>query len=100
MPGIVGAAAISSPSATFEVTQAPLTTGAVYQVRRRRAGPVVYTVRGGSVLLPTGPTPKFTLIEGGDGGDGTTVGVLTGNFIKTEYQIDDGTGHHLGALVF
>ncbi len=77
---------------TFQVTQALLTVGTVYHVRRQREDEVLYTVRG--VLMS--PTPRFRLVEGDDGKE---VGGLTGNFIKTRYEIHDTSGA-LGALVF
>ena len=60
---------------TYEVTQALLSVGTVYHVRKPREEDVLYTVRG--VLMS--PTPKFRLVEGDDGKE---VGTLTGNFIK------------------
>ncbi len=77
---------------TYQVTQALLTVGTVYHVRRPREEDVLYTVRG--VLMS--PTPKFRLVEGDDGKE---VGSLTGNFIKTRYEIHDAS-NVVGALVF
>ena len=76
----------------YEVTQAFLSVGTVYHVRKPREEDVLYTVRG--VLMS--PTPKFRLVEGDDGKE---VGALTGNFIKTKYDISDAT-KTLGSLVF
>jgi uncharacterized protein YxjI len=78
--------------ATYEVTQAFLSVGTVYHVRKPREEDVLYTVRG--VLMS--PTPKFGLVEGDDGKE---VGTLTGNFIKTKYEISH-ESQVLGALVF
>ncbi len=76
----------------YEVTQAFLSVGTVYHVRKPREEDVLYTVRG--VLMS--PTPKFRLVEGDDGKE---VGTLTGNFIKTKYDINDET-KTVGSLVF
>ena len=76
----------------YEVTQAFLSVGTVYHVRKPREEDVLYTVRG--VLMS--PTPKFRLVEGDDGKE---VGTLTGNFIKTKYDINDET-RTVGSLVF
>jgi uncharacterized protein YxjI len=78
--------------ATFELTQALLTVGTIYHVRKPREDTVLYTVRG--VLMS--PTPKFRLVEGDDGNE---IGVLTGNFIKTKYEIHDASAV-IGSLVF
>lgn len=77
---------------TYEVTQALLTVGTVYHVRKPREDDVLYTVRG--VLMS--PTPKFRLVEGDEGKE---LGTLTGNFIKTKYEIHGPTSV-LGSLVF
>jgi uncharacterized protein YxjI len=77
---------------TYEVTQAFLTVGTVYHVRRPREDEVLYTVRG----VAMSPTPKFRLVEGDEGRE---VGVLTGNFIKTKYEVND-DARALGSLVF
>jgi uncharacterized protein YxjI len=77
---------------TYEVTQALLSVGTVYHVRKPREEDVLYTVRGHLMS----PTPKFHLLEGDDGKE---VGLLTGNFIKTKYEIS-ADGKQLGALVF
>ncbi|MBN9159367.1 MAG: hypothetical protein BGO98_39080 [Myxococcales bacterium 68-20] len=77
---------------TYEVTQAFLSVGTVYHVRKPREEDVLYTVRG--VLMS--PTPKFRLVEGDDGKE---VGALTGNFIKTKYEISD-ESKVVGSLVF
>jgi uncharacterized protein YxjI len=76
----------------YQVTQALLTVGTVYLVRKPREEDVLYTVRG--VLMSA--TPKFRLVEGDEG---TELGVLTGNFIKTKYEIHDPT-KMLASLVF
>ncbi len=65
---------------TYEVTQALLTVGTIYHVRKPREEEVLYTVTG--VLMS--PTPSFRLVEGADGKE---IGALMGNFIKTRYEI-------------
>ena len=77
---------------TYEVTQALLSVGTVYHVRKPREEDLLYTVRG--VLMSA--TPKFRLVEGDDGKD---VGTLTGNFIKTRYDISDDQ-KSVGTLIF
>lgn len=64
----------------YEVTQALLSVGTVYQVRKPRQDDVLYTVKGALMS----PTPKFHLVEGEAGKE---LGQLTGNFIKTKYEI-------------
>lgn len=77
---------------SYEVTQALLSVGTVYHVRRPRTDEALYTIRG--ELMST--TPKFHLVEG-DQGKG--IADLTANFIKTKYEIR-ADGKLLGALVF
>jgi uncharacterized protein YxjI len=77
---------------TYEVTQALLSVGTVYHVRKPRTEEALYTVRG--ELMST--TPKFHLVEGSEG---KAVADLTANFIKTKYEIRS-DGNVLGALVF
>ncbi|MBX3262176.1 MAG: hypothetical protein KF782_20995 [Labilithrix sp.] len=77
---------------TYEITQAFLSVGTVYHARKPREEAVLYTVRG--VLMSA--TPKFRLVEGDDGKE---VGILTGNFIKTKYDINDDS-KTIGSLVF
>lgn len=77
---------------TYEVTQALLSVGTVYHVRKPREEDVLYTVRGELMS----PTPKFRLLQGDAGNE---IGQLTGNFIKTKYEIS-AEGKQLGALVF
>jgi len=76
----------------FEVTQALMTVGTVYHVRRPQASPTLYTVRGELVAA----SPKFHLVEGDAG---RAMADLTGNFIKTKYdvQVD---GKPLATVVF
>jgi uncharacterized protein YxjI len=76
----------------YEVTQALLSVGTVYHVRKPREEAVLYTVRG--VLMSA--TPKFRLVEGDEGKE---VGTLTGNFIKTKYDISH-ESKVLGNLTF
>jgi uncharacterized protein YxjI len=77
---------------TYEVTQALLSVGTVYHVRRPRTDEALYMVRG--ELMST--TPKFHLVEGHDG---KPIADLTANFIKTKYEIS-AEGKVLGSLVF
>jgi uncharacterized protein YxjI len=77
---------------TYEVTQALMTVGTVYHVRRPRTDKALFTVRG--ELMST--TPKFNLVEGDDG---KRLASLSANFIKTKYEIHAG-GKLLGSLVF
>lgn len=76
----------------FEITQALLSVGTVYHVRKPREEKVLYTVKGELMSA----TPKFRLVEGDDGKE---IGVLSGNFIKTKYEIH-ADGNVLGTLVF
>lgn len=68
--------------ATYEVTQALLSVGTVYHVRKPREEDILFTVQGGLMS----PTPKFRLLEGQGGRE---IATLTGNFIKTRYEIND-----------
>ena len=77
---------------TYEVTQALLSVGTVYHVRRPRTEALLYTIRG--ELMST--TPKFHLVEGDAG---KALADLTANFIKTKYEIR-ADGKVLGSLVF
>jgi len=77
---------------TYEVTQALLTVGTVYHVRKPREEEVLFTVRGELMSA----TPKFRLLKGDDGAE---AGLLTGNFIKTKYEIS-AEGNVLGSIVF
>jgi uncharacterized protein YxjI len=77
----------------FEVTQAILTVGTVYHVRKPREEHVLYSVRG--VLMS--PVPKFRLVEGEAGEE---LGTLTGNFVKTRYEVGDNQSKILGSLAF
>lgn len=77
---------------TFEVTQALLSVGTVYHVRKPREEKVLYTVKGELMSA----TPKFRLVEGDDGKE---IGVLSGNFIKTKYEIH-ADGKTIGSVVF
>ena len=77
---------------SYSLTQALLSVGTVYHVRKPREEAVLYTVRG--VLMSA--TPKFRLIEGDEGKD---LGALTGNFIKTKYEIADET-KNVASLTF
>lgn len=77
---------------THEITQAIMTVGSVYQVRRPRATDILYTVNGELMSA----TPKFRLVKG-DAGD--KLAELTGNFIKTRYEISK-DGKTLASMVF
>jgi len=77
----------------FEVTQALMSVGTVYHVRKPRTEAALYTVRG--ELMST--TPKFHLVEGDDG---KKLADLTANFIKTKYEIHGEGGGLLGTLQF
>lgn len=76
----------------YEVTQALMSVGTVYHVRKPRTDEAVYTVRG--ELMST--SPKFHLVEGDAGKE---IANLSANFIKTKYDIH-GDGKLLGSLVF
>jgi uncharacterized protein YxjI len=77
---------------SYEVTQALLSVGTVYHVRKPRTEDLLYTVRG--ELMTS--TPKFHLVEGDQG---KALADLTANFIKTKYEIT-AEGKALGSLVF
>lgn len=76
----------------YEVSQAMLSVGTVYHVRRPRQEELLYSVKG--VLMS--PTPKFHLVEGEAGKE---VGQLVGNFIKTKYEVQ-ADGKTLASLTF
>jgi uncharacterized protein YxjI len=78
---------------TFEVTQVIMTVGSTYEVRVLPHDKVVMTVKGSLMS----PTPKFQLVVGDDGAELAT---LTGNFIKTKFQIKGAAKEELGALSF
>jgi uncharacterized protein YxjI len=77
---------------TYEVTQALMSVGSVYHVKRPREEGVLYTVKG--ELMST--TPKFNLVQGEDG---KRLAALAANFIKTRYEIQNDEGP-LATLVF
>jgi uncharacterized protein YxjI len=77
---------------TYVVTQALMTVGTVYHVRKPREEEVLFTVKGELMS----PTPKFRLLKAEEGPE---MGLLTGNFIKTKYEIQ-GDGKVLGSVVF
>lgn len=74
----------------YEITQALMTVGTMYNVRRPRTDEVVYVVKGELMS----PTPKFHLLEGEK-----TLADLSANFIKTKYEIAK-DGEPIAALVF
>jgi uncharacterized protein YxjI len=77
---------------SLEVTQALLSVGTVYHVRRPRTDETLYTIRG--ELMST--VPNFHLVEGDQG---KALADLVANFIKTKYEFrkDDQV---LGNVVF
>jgi uncharacterized protein YxjI len=77
---------------SYEVTQAVLSVGTVYHVRKPRTEPTLYTIRGELVTT----APKFHLVEGEAG---KAVADLTANFIKTRYDVRSGE-ELLAAIVF
>ncbi len=78
---------------TYEVTQVLMSVGSVYQVRVPGSEDVVMTIKGSLMS----PTPKFSMVQGADGPE---VASLTGNFIKTKFQIHGKDKQELGALSF
>ena len=77
----------------YEVSQALMTVGTVYHVRRPRTEDVLYTVKG--ELMST--TPKFHLVKGD--AEGKSLADLSANFIKTKYEISI-SGKVAATLVF
>ena len=77
---------------SYEITQAVLSVGTVYHVRKPRTEATLFTIRG--ELMTT--APKFHLVEGESG---KALADLTANFIKTRYDIRS-DGKLMGALVF
>jgi hypothetical protein len=78
---------------TFDVTQVVMTVGSTYQVKALDQDAVVMTVRGSLMS----PTPKFSLVSGEEGAELAT---LTGNFIKTKFQMKGAGKEELGTLQF
>ena len=78
---------------TFYVTQVVMTVGSTYQVRTLGDDKISMTVKG--TLMS--PTPKFQLVTGEDGSELAT---LTGNFIKTKFQMRGAEKEELGNLSF
>jgi uncharacterized protein YxjI len=78
---------------TFDVTQVVMTVGSTYQVSSPGDGKVAMTVKG--TLMS--PTPKFQLVSEESGPELAT---LTGNFIKTKFQIHGSGKNELGNLLF
>ena len=78
---------------TFDVTQVMMTVGSTYQVRAPGEEKVVMTVKGSLMS----PTPKFQLVLGEEGPELAT---LTGNFIKTKFQMKGPEKEELGGLSF
>ena len=77
----------------YEVSQVVMTIGSTYQVRVPPSEDVVMTVKGS--LMSS--TPRFSLVEGTDGAE---LGSLTGNFIKTKFQMKGAEKEELGNLLF
>jgi uncharacterized protein YxjI len=78
---------------TYQLSQVVMTVGSTYQVRIPPAEDVVITIKGSLMS----PTPKFSMVKGSDG---TELATLTGNFIKTKFQIHGPDKGDLGALSF
>ena len=77
---------------SYEVTQALMSVGTTYHVRRPRTDVTLYTIRGELVTT----SPKFHLVEGDQG---TALADLVANFVKTKYEIQR-DGKAIGNLVF
>jgi uncharacterized protein YxjI len=78
---------------TYEVTQLLMAVGSVYQVRAPGSEDVQMTINGSLMTA----SPKFSMVKGSDGAE---LASLTGNFIKTKFEIRGGDKEHLGALSF
>jgi hypothetical protein len=78
---------------SFDVAQVIMTVGSTYHVRVPPEDAIVMTVKGSLMS----PTPKFQLVSGQDGDELAT---LTGNFIKTKFQMKGAAKEELGALSF
>lgn len=76
----------------YEVTQSLTTVGSAYVVTRQRGDDVLYSIRGELMS----PTPKFHLVRGEEG---EKLGELSGNFIKTKYEISK-DGKSLASVTF
>jgi uncharacterized protein YxjI len=77
---------------TYAITQALMSVGSVYHVRKPSTEDVLFTVRG--ELMST--TPRFHLVKGDSG---ARVADLTANFIKTRYEVQ-ADGKTIGTLTF
>ena len=78
---------------TFEVTQLLMAVGSVYQVRVLGSEDVQMTIKGSLMS----PSPKFTMVKGADGKE---IASLSGNFIKTKFQIRGADKGEMGSLSF
>jgi uncharacterized protein YxjI len=78
---------------TYQVTQLLMAVGSVYEVRSPDSEDVSMTIKG--TLMSS--TPKFTLVKGSEGSE---VASLSGNFVKTKFQIVGADGKELGSLAF
>ena len=65
---------------TFEVSQVVMTVGSTYQVHAPGNEKVLMTVKGSLMSA----TPKFSLVQEESGPE---LASLTGNFIKTKFQV-------------
>ena len=77
----------------FEVTQKLLTMGPVYEVHAQGRSETIATIRG-KVLSAT---PKLTMVEGKEGAD---IAYLSGNFMKTKYEVAGKDRRALATLAF
>jgi uncharacterized protein YxjI len=78
---------------TYEVSQVVMTVGSTYHVRIPPSDEVLMTIKGSLMS----PTPKFSMVQGSEGAE---LASLTGNFIKTKFQIKGPQKEELGALLF
>lgn len=78
---------------TYEITQLLLKVNSVYQVRRPDSDAVLMTVRG--ELLTA--SPKYSMVEGESG---VELATLTGNFIKTKFQMRGAHKEEIGLVSF
>jgi uncharacterized protein YxjI len=78
---------------TYEVTQLLMAVGSTYEVRVTGTEDVVMTIKG--TLMTS--SPKFTMVKGTEGAELAT---LTGNFMKTKFQIRGSDKEEMGAMSF
>lgn len=77
---------------TYEVAQAFMQVGTVYEVKKPGSDEVLYVVRGEFMSA----TPKFHMVEGKEGPE---KGLLQGDLLKTKYEISAG-GKTLATINF